>query len=337
VALVVLVAGCGGSGDARGSRAGTPRAGEAASEASPPGLREVDGREGEDGIAVAWRPVDELNEALPEGVRIFAGVNDALPLRAWYAWIDEPDPAITTRVAVSDDPADRRETVASFARDLGACVVVNGGYYTIQQTPTRHVGLLLVGGELLEPATPAVARDEERFEVARAAIGFTADDRVEITWATTRDRVVYRWPRPHSHRPGRPAADLDHAGADRWEVRDAVAAGPALLQDGEMRVTSDEEVFFGTSIPETHPRTAAGRTAEGALILMVVDGRQPLSRGVSLEELAGLLLDVGAEDALNLDGGGSATMVVQGNLVNRPIGGLYQREVMSALATFCEP
>jgi len=69
---------------------------------------------------------------------------------------------------------------------------------------------------------------------------------------------------------------------------------------------------------------------------MVVDGRQTVSRGVSLEELAQLMLDVGAVEALNLDGGGSSTLVVNGVLLNRPTGGVFQREVMSALATFCE-
>jgi len=108
-----------------------------------------------------------------------------------------------------------------------------------------------------------------------------------------------------------------------------------LVVDGRTHVTADEEVFFGTSIPEVHPRTAAARTVDGSLILMVVDGRQPSSRGVNLEELAALLRGVGALDAVNLDGGGSSTLVVNGSLVNRPVGVALQREVMSAIATFC--
>lgn len=334
--LLLVGAGCGG-GASDGDTSGIVEAPDAPAPGAPDADAGAGGSDadGSARLAIDWQPVEELNAALPEGVKVYAGVREDLPLRAWYARIDEPDPDITTRVAVSDDPEDGKESVASFARDLGACVVVNGGYFTIEP-PARPVGLLLVDGELIEPATPAVSRGDQRFEVARAAIGFTADDRVEITWATSRDRTVYRWPRPHPHRPGKPAPDLDHTGAERWEVRDAVAAGPALVRGGRVEVTSDEEVFFGTAIPETHPRTAAGRTADGALILMVVDGRQPLSRGVGLEELAVLMRDAGAEEALNLDGGGSATMVVAGTLVNRPAGGLYQREVMSTLVTFCE-
>ncbi len=286
--------------------------------------------------SMTWREVPELNRDLPEGVRVFEGRDETLPLRAWYVRIDEPNAGIVTRVVMSDDSTDNRETVSSFARDLGACVAINGGYFSMAQSPARHVGLLLTDGRLIESATPSVVRDSLRYETARAAIGFTADDRVEIVWATTRDGAVYRWGRPPRHQPGRPAASLLYEDAEVWEVVDAVAAGPVLLKQGRIRVTSDEEVFFGTSIPRVHPRTAAGRTADGALILMVVDGRQAESRGASLEELAMLMRDAGAVDALNLDGGGSSTLVVNGVRVNRPAGGNVEREVMSALVTFCD-
>ena len=66
---------------------------------------------------------------------------------------------------------------------------------------------------------------------------------------------------------------------------------------------------------------------------MVVDGRQVKSRGVNLEELAGLMRQVGAFEAMNLDGGGSSTLVVVNRLINRPTGGTFQRQVMSAVAT----
>jgi len=110
-----------------------------------------------------------------------------------------------------------------------------------------------------------------------------------------------------------------------------------LLHNGSRRVTDDEEVFFGSAIPNVHPRTAAGRTADGRLLLLVVDGRQPVSRGVDLEQLAHIMEDLGAVDALNLDGGGSSALVVNGVLLNRPAGTSVEREVMSALVTFCSP
>jgi exopolysaccharide biosynthesis protein len=281
-----------------------------------------------------WQQLTSINRKLPSSISVYSGVNDSLPLRAWYVVIDEADPAVTTRVVMSDDETDNRETVSSFARDLGACVALNGGYFNMGETPARHGGLLVANGILLEPATSVVTRDSLSYQAVRAAIGFI-DDRVEITWVTTAERVIYSWAAPPAHRPGHPARPIDYRDATEWTVRDAVSAGPCLLRNGRLHVTADEEVFFGSSIPDVHPRSAAGRTIDGRLILMVVDGRQASSRGVYLEELAVLLRDIGAVDALNLDGGGSSALVVDGTLLNRPAGGNDEREVMSAIVTEC--
>ncbi len=284
-------------------------------------------------LPMHWQPIDSLQALLPDGIRVYAGRNDSLPLRAWYVRIDEPDPAITTRVVVSDEE-DRRESASSFARDPGVCVVANGGYFTMKRTPAEHVGLLVHDRAVLATPSTTFQRDSLTFEAVRAAIGFREDGTIEMGWAAAQDGAILRWSEPVPNRPDAPAALS--ATAEPWLVRDALGAGPALLVDGAIRVTDDEEVFFGTSIPKTHPRTAAGRTRDGALILMVVDGRQPESRGVRLDELAVLMRDVGAVDAINLDGGGSSSLVVRGTLLNRPAGDTLQREVMSALVTYCE-
>ena len=117
-----------------------------------------------------------------------------------------------------------------------------------------------------------------------------------------------------------------------WDVNDAVHAGPVLMHNGKIRITVNEEVFFGSSIPKIHPRTAAGYRKNGDLVLLVVDGRQVNSRGVDLMELAIIMRDLDCVEAINLDGGGSSAIVVDGKLINRPSGTASQREVMSAIA-----
>ena len=293
------------------------------------------GQSGTSTLTLDWQPADSLNAALPDGIRVFAGRRDAMPIRAWYVLIDERDSGITTRVLQSDDRTDNRETVSSFAEGARVCVAVNGGYFSMHITPARHAGLLMTNGRLRAPATRRVVRDSVAYEVARAAVGFTESGDIQVTWATTRNDSLFSWRRPPMHREDEPAPPLDYDEAEIWNVTDAIGAGPMLVADGSIRITADEEVFFGSSIPNTHPRTAAGRTRDGSLILLVVDGRQPESRGVNLQELAEIMLDLGAVDALNLDGGGSATLVVNGTLLNRPTGGTSQREVMSALVTTC--
>ncbi len=294
-------------------------------------------------LPMHWQPIDSLNIRLPAGIRAFAGQNDSLPLRAWYVEIDEPHPAIATRVVLASDTTDNRETVSDFAQSSvpshgpqRAVVAINGGYFTMNKTPAEHVGLLCIDGKVIEPATRLVWRDSLRYFTARVALGFTPDDRIDIAWVLSRGDTLFALDAPLPNRSGSPAPAADRSAARPWLMRDAIGAGPALIMDGRIRITADEEVFFGTSIPRVHPRTAAGYTREGKLILLVVDGRQPESRGVNLAQLATLMAELGCVEALNLDGGGSSTLVVAGTRLNRPAGGDVERQVMSALVVFVE-
>jgi hypothetical protein len=111
---------------------------------------------------------------------------------------------------------------------------------------------------------------------------------------------------------------LAPAGADpRWETaRQVIGGGPRLLANGQF---VGGEGFRPSFTDRRHPRTAIGRLADGRILLLVVGGRQPYhSLGMTLVELAMLMRRLGATDALNLDGGGSTTLVVRGVVVNLP-------------------
>ena len=93
---------------------------------------------------------------------------------------------------------------------------------------------------------------------------------------------------------------------------------------------------FSYEFSETwHPRTAIGRRADGKILLVTVDGRQPLlSAGMSLQMLAELLVSFDATEAMNLDGGGSTTMYLLGKVVNSPSDKTGERPVSDAILLF---
>ena len=106
---------------------------------------------------------------------------------------------------------------------------------------------------------------------------------------------------------------------DPLTIRHAVTGAGRLLTAGQVDVVLKPESISEAFSTTRHPRTAAGVCADGSVLLVTVDGRQPkLSRGVSLTELALLMKRFGATDALNLDGGGSTAMAVFGGIVNAP-------------------
>ncbi len=118
--------------------------------------------------------------------------------------------------------------------------------------------------------------------------------------------------------------DLKGDGASEWrEVTEAIAGGPWLVRNGKVVPPEEyERAGFNRSFWERrHPRTAVGRTDKGELIWLVVDGRQPHSQGASLPELAQIMQRYGAVDAINLDGGGSSTLVVRDLVINSPSDG----------------
>ena len=92
------------------------------------------------------------------------------------------------------------------------------------------------------------------------------------------------------------------------EIRDAVAWGPVLIVNGEA-------MEVGASGGGLNPRTAIGQRADGAILLLVIDGRQTNSLGASYADLIEIMLEYGAVNAANLDGGTSSSMVYDGNVI----------------------
>lgn len=181
---------------------------------------------------------------------------------------------------------ERWSTVSERAASSGAEVVINGGFWATIQTPR---GLAVGDGE----AWPSTAADPDFgtfFVDTRGAAHLVAPDA---------------------------PPELD-------DVREAVSGRPMLVLDGAIDEAS-LSAFPGAS--QRQPRTAVGLTADGrTLLLVVVDGRQNVSRGMDLYELATTLVELGADRAMNLDGGGSSEMFVRhaGGVVSVPSRGRWE-------------
>lgn len=125
---------------------------------------------------------------------------------------------------------------------------------------------------------------------------------------------------------------------DYWEgIQAAIGGGPTLLKDGQIKITATEEKFRPDIAVGRAPRTAVGITPYGEVLLVVVDGRQSrYSVGMTLTELANFMREMGARDAVNLDGGGSSTVFASGMVVNRVSDG-HERRVSNALLLYGLP
>lgn len=117
---------------------------------------------------------------------------------------------------------------------------------------------------------------------------------------------------------------MTYAKCQQLNLRCAVSFGPVIIINGNATIKS------GTGGYGLQPRTAIGQRKDGAILMLVIDGRQKGSLGATLRQVQDILLENGAYNAFNLDGGASTTMVYNGNVVNSPSDILGERYVPNA-------
>jgi hypothetical protein len=170
----------------------------------------------------------------------------------------------------------------------------------------------------------------------RGAIGIDRKRRADVAWTFTDS--TRRWPYAFEDMPvvakGKDTIPSIYSLNDIewkwWKMRTAVGGGPVLIHDGKIRITDREEQLFpdSRSNGERNPRTAMGYTRDGRLIILVVQGRTPgVAAGATLLQEAQLLLQLGCYEALNLDGGGSSCLLINGKETIHPSDREGQRPV----------
>ncbi len=289
-------------------------------------------------LTLNFQPREDLNSRLPASIRVFQADtvltrgNAANPVRVFLVRADTSDQSWELRALLSGD-SDGYQTTSSFALESDALIAINAGYFGGGQS----YSLVAEDGQVLAANIGALNRGGVVYYPTRGAFAQLSDGTFDVAWVYPLSGQTYAYPRPNANTQQQaqpqPTAAFP-AGGSVWPLGTGVGGGPVLVEDGQRRITWEAEVFFGSGIGDTtalQPRTAVGYTPAGELLLVVADGRQTASAGLTLVELADLFIGLGAVEALNLDGGGSSTMVAAGSLVNRPEGGTGQRQVASAL------
>ncbi len=255
---------------------------------------------------------------------------DSAPFRAYYVeyFPDNKKLEITT-----DTSKDRRLTPRQyFDKNNGPLVVVNGTFFSFETN--RNLNVVIREKKLLAYNTQTVNRkvgdSTIRVQVFGSAIGFKNNNKPDIAWIYTDSSEQYA--KAWQEAPGVVAiGDQLPRKRKKWKMRTAIGGGPVLIQDGEIRITNNEEFRFpGKAINDKHPRTAMGYTRDNRLIILVIEGRNPDAGGATLLQEAQILKDLGCVEALNLDGGGSSCLLVNGKETIKPAGS-GQRPVPAVL------
>lgn len=111
------------------------------------------------------------------------------------------------------------------------------------------------------------------------------------------------------------SVNIKYAMTPEWnDINHIISGGPYLLKEGKIYIDAKSEKL--TSISGRNPRTAIGYTKDNVMIMVTVDGRKEGSTGVTLNELASIMKHLGCYEAINLDGGSSTVMYVDGSILS---------------------
>ena len=188
---------------------------------------------------------------------------------------------LKTALAQNSFGRNLKDTTSNMAEAAGAVLAINGDYYGF-----RDDGYVLRNGVLYRDAAAS----------GTDALVVYGDGTMA---AANQDTTT--------------AQALKDAGA--WQV---LSFGPVLVDDGQIAVAANEEVGQSRN---SNPRTAIGMISPLHYVVVVSDGRTGDNEGLSLYELAQVLIDNGATFAYNLDGGGSTTLYFEGEVINNPTSG----------------
>lgn len=293
-----------------------------------------------------WDLVPALE--LPSSIKVYetsSSLPDSLPFYAVYTVVDLSDPNLKLKASYAGDhnPFLRPQEFEG-REEEPVFITTNGGFFSA----TKSVSLVVEDGEVLAPGLQSITVDAgdcagTTYYPTRGAFGVWENKRMDVSWVYAdgnRTDSIFSYPAPNPTLPCNEAGKLPNATfpfeASNWQVKTAMGGIPVLISDGQI-VEMDKEMA-GSSLNAKHPRTAVGYTPDNKMILLVIDGRQEEhSRGATLEELAQLMYELGAYEALNLDGGGSSAMFADHKMVSNPSDISGARAVASALLVTRQP
>ena len=294
-----------------------------------------------------WINVDSLYQPLPAYFHVYksTGSVDGKPNIMYYAVADLKNKHLKF---TADTTYKRRLTPIQFyQKNDQPLLVVNCSFFSF--ATDQNLNVVMRNGKLLgynEQTIPAHGKDTlTYFHSFFGTLGISKKRNADVAWVYTDSskRFPYASETPvHFFRDSLKLLHLNYVknktengsaipvNFSKWKMQTAVGGGPVLLQNGEIKIANNEErKFGGTAINNHEPRTAIGYTKNHQLIILVCEGRSDSAAGLTLIQAAQILKDLNCVEALNLDGGGSSCMLINGKGTNTPSSKGVQRSVPS--------
>ena len=281
-------------------------------------------------VEKGWTNITAAYAALPEGLSVYRSP-ETLDGNKTIAYIAVASPEkLSWDVCSIDDPSiggttDPLKTPSQYYQETGAPVIINGGYFFAEGGKNYSASVAVSSGKTYGVNINYASTDwVTMYYPTRGVFYQNASGGPAVGWTYwTGGAAHYLYDEPAANsweaEPLQvPDANFPVKALD-FSPRTAIGGGPVLLKDGVVVNSWEAELLYGDGADDKmpkarHPRTAIGVTADGLIILFVCEGRGMTDgvAGMTFAEEAAVLQALGCTDALNLDGGGSSCLLVNG-------------------------
>jgi hypothetical protein len=289
-------------------------------------------------LPAGWKFSSVISTSFPSGIELyfFDTLFEGKKTKAFCLAFDSKKTNIEFKPVLNATPKRPSDFYKDEPGVVYACI--NGGFFGGNQS----FSLVQFNGTVLSPNIKVVSRSfngvNTSYYPTRAAFGITSSGQPATAWIyhVANNSDIFSYPSPAPNAEGtaplqEPTAQFP-AGATRWLTTAAIGGSPMLLKNGSRQITDVAELI-SVNNTGSRPRSAIGHNSNGIVLMVAVEGDNPSAgyAGLSLLELSNMMSALSCTDAMNLDGGGSTSMIASNQLLVRPGDNGVERPVISAV------
>jgi hypothetical protein len=292
-------------------------------------------------LPAGWKVSTTFGTSFPTGIQVyqFDSIFQGQTIKAFCLAYDSKNTNFEFKpvmAATATTPTNFYNTEATTSTVYGC---INGGYFGGNQSYSLVEYNNTVSSANIKAVTRTFNSANTSYYPTRAAFGVSTTGAPSVAWiynVGSGNDLIYSYPSPSPNAINTapqavPTASFP-AGGSIWNTNSAIGGSPMLLKDNTVNI-SDAAELIDINNTSSRPRSGIGYNANGIVLLVAVEGdNPPIYSGINLVSFAAFLKSLGCTDAINLDGGGSTSLVIGGTKTVRPgdAGGI-ERPVVSAV------
>jgi hypothetical protein len=289
-------------------------------------------------LPAGWKVATSYMTNFPQGIQLFFfdSIYNSQKIKAFCLAYDSKNTNLEFKPVLS---ATAKTPSAFYAEEHGITLAcINGGYFGSNQSFSLVKYNNTVSSHNIKSVTRTFNGNNTSYFPTRAAFGVSPTGVPSIAWVYNvgaGNDLIYSYPFPSPNEvntaPQPQPTEIFPAGGVVWNTTSAIGGSPVLIKNSNIQI-SDKEELISINNTTSRPRSAIGYLSNGIVVIIAVEGdNAPNYPGINLRDLASLLKSLGCAEAMNLDGGGSTSMVVNSIKTVRPGDNGVERPVVSAV------